>query len=93
VTSVDGFTGALSAPIAALNGAAIRVGSRVWEVQPCGQRVDARYRWVQVILSGEATYALFLKMAPSAQADDAIQALRWWLTQPGCEDGDVLEVD
>ena len=75
-----------------LDGQSIRAAGRAWEVRSCGQRVDD-HRWLPVALVGRPYYTAFLKMAPTAQLQDAIHALEWWLANPGRESGDVIEVE
>jgi hypothetical protein len=75
-----------------LDGRKIRVGDNAWEVRSShGQRID-QHVWVQVALVGQTVYSVLLKMSPAAQAFDAIEALEWWLSNPGHENGDVIEV-
>jgi hypothetical protein len=74
-----------------LDGRKVSVGDNAWEVRSCGQRID-QHVWVQVALLGHPAYSVLLKMSPAAQAFDAIEALKWWLSNPGHEDGDVIEV-
>jgi hypothetical protein len=75
-----------------LDGRTIRVGLNAWEVRSFEQRID-EHRWLQIALLGRPFYAVLLKMSPTSQTGDAIQALEWWLSSPGHENGDVIEVD
>ena len=77
--------------IADLDGKSIRAGARAWEVRSFGQRIDD-YRWLPVALVGRPCYTALLKVARTAQLQDAIHALEWWLASPGHENGDVIEV-
>jgi hypothetical protein len=77
--------------MSALDGRKVRVGGIAWEVRSHRQRID-QHVWVQVALVGQPFHSVFLKMSPAAQARDAIEALEWWLSNPGHEDGDVIEV-
>ena len=77
--------------VPALDGRKVRVGDNAWEVRSHGQRID-QHVWIQVALVGQPFYSVFLKMSPAAHVLDAIEALEWWLSNPGHEDGDVIEV-
>ena len=75
-----------------LDGRGIRVGANAWQVRSFGQTIEQQHRWMHVALLGRPFYTVVLKMSLLSQADDAMQALRWWLACPGHENGDVIEI-
>jgi hypothetical protein len=54
--------------------------------------VVAGWQWVRLAHFGAPRYVVLLKISPDADEHDAVRALEWWLSSPGREDGDVVEV-
>ena len=81
----------LDLPRLVLDGRGIRVGANAWQVRSFGETIE-QHRWMHVALLGRPFYTVVLKMSLISQADDALQALRWWLACPGHENGDVIEI-
>jgi CheY-like chemotaxis protein len=76
-----------------LDGQEIEVLEACWHVEICGVQTVDDHHWVQIMLDGQPTYPLTLKIPHDADATDATRAIRRWLLSPERDEGGVIAVE